>query len=488
MDIINKINNYYALSIKEDLNSGEFQQFKNILFDYVGHDNPLALKPYFIAQSKRNEFLRITEILINLFEKLTFAYFNNSEIRNILSINGRVKDYIVVNPGYSRKHLVVRLDAYYDISKDSLSLLEINTDNPSYIGMNDLFIKTFDQLPSLKILRQKFNVKSDTMVALLYEVLIKKYKEYCSNFKKLEQKDPHIVIVCSRNSFIRNDVDLIVKFLKEKNFNVSYADPRDFDYDGKVLKLNGETVDIVYRDTLKDFFRTESSGKIHSNLRNKILSYSKKACLQNGFINRHLKKGYFGHAEDVLQAYSDNNICIINPFSSTICAQKLTFALIQDDLFSHLFNEEELDTIKKYIPWTKVLGEYKTNFDNKQVDLINFVKKNRKQFVLKPNGGHGGKGILIGCEINQKLWERKIDEVIKSGLKYIVQEFTDIPTENFPAFSNGTFEDSSQQYFNINFWGIDGKFAGSFVRASEKKVINVSQGGRYVPLYYVLNY
>ena len=60
-------------------------------------------------------------------------------------------------------------------------------------------------------------------------------------------------------------------------------------------------------------------------------------------------------------------------------------------------------------------------------------------------------------------------------------------TENFPVYENGTFKGFSPQYVNINFWGVDGKFAGSFVRASDKKVINVDQGGRFVPLYYVLN-
>ena len=132
-----------------------------------------------------------------------------------------------------------------------------------------------------------------------------------------------------------------------------------------MLKLNGEEVHIVYRDNIKDFFRSESTGKIHSKIRNKVLNYTKTACLHNRFINHYFKRGYFGHAEDIIQAYSDNNICIINPFSSCICAQKSTFALIQDNRFKHLFNEEELDMINKYIPWTRILGSYKTYYDYK---------------------------------------------------------------------------------------------------------------------------
>lgn len=486
MDIINKINSY-TQSVNKNQNDIEYNQFKNTLFDYNISEKVISIKPYFITQQKREEFLKITETLLSLFEKLTCAYFNNNEIRHILSVQGRAKDYMEVNPGYSLKQVVTRFDAFYNISNGGLKFLEVNLDNPSYIGMNDLFINLFNQLPSLKYLRKEFIINSDFLIDSLYKVLIKKYKEYCSNFKKKERKNPHIVIVCSRNSFIKDDVDLIVKFLKDKDLNVNHADPRDFVYDGKVLKLYGENVDIVYRDTLKDFFRTESTGKIHSAVRNKILTWTKNACLHNNFINSCLKKGYFGHAEDIIKAYSENNVCIINPFSSGVAAQKITFALVQDDRFKTLFNDDELDAISKYIPWTRVFGEYKTSFYNKEIDLANFVKTNKKEFVLKPNRGYGGKGIIIGPDTEQKIWERKINGIIRSGLKYVVQEFIDIPTENFPALDNSVPGRYSKQYFNINFWGIDGKYAGAFIRASEKKIINITQGGKLVPLYYIVN-
>ena len=484
MDIINKINNFYFQSTKEHYNT-EYQQLRNLLDNYNIRVNNLALKPYFITRKKRDEFSKITEILLNVFEKLTSAYHNNNAIRNLLSISGRNKDYIGVNTGYLRKLQIARLDSFYNMKEDSLKFLEINSDNPSYLGISDLFINSFDQLPSLKSLREVYNIQSDLLIDPLYRILIKKYKEYCAFFNKQEQEEPYIAVVCSRNSFIRNDVNVIIEYLKEKNPNVNYADPRDFIYDGKVLKLNGEKVDIVYRDTLKDFFRTESAGKIHSDFRNKILDYTKYACLHNRYMNHYLKKGYFGHAEDIINAYSDNNICIINPFSSGLCSQKSSFALIQDEQFRSLFNEEESHVIDRYIPWTRLIGNYKTCYDNKQIDLVNFIKINREKFVLKPNNSYGGKGILIGSEIKQKNWENKINIIIESGSKYIVQEYIDIPTESLPVYSNNTYKGFSTQFFNINFWVFDGKFVGSYVRASEKKIINISQGGMLVPLYYV---
>lgn len=491
MDIINKINNYYTLSLQERFNSTEYQQFKKLLSAYNMQDKEKTIaksfKPYFITLKQRQEFSQITEVLLNVFEKLTNAYYNNHQVKTALLLNGRVKNYLSVNPGYSKKQLVVRLDAFYNFPNNLLRFLEINSDAPSGMGLGDLMMKIFDRLPTLESVKNDFKISRDILIESLYKLLLKKYEEYCKNFGKQEKENPFVAIVCSRNSSIREDVDFIITFLKEKGLHVSYADPRDFEYDGKVLKLNGNEVNIVYRDDVNDFFRSESTGKIYSNMRNKVINYTNKVCMRNRFLNCYLKRGYLGHSEDIIQAYADNNICIINPFSSGICSQKSTFALIHDDYFRTLFNEEELTVINKYIPWTRILRSYKTCYDNNQIDLVPFIKTHRQNFVLKPNRGYGGKGILIGSEIEQVEWERKINRIINSGSKYVVQEYIDVPTENFPVYRNGLFKGVSPQYVNINFWGIDGKFAGGFARASDKKVINVAQGGRHVPLYYISN-
>ena len=213
MDIINKINNFYFQSAREHYNT-EYQQIKNQLDNHNIRVKSLALKPYFITRKKRDEFLKVTEILLSIFEKLTSAYFNNNEIRNHLLINGRNKDYIGVNSGYSGKLQVVRLDSFYNMNEDSLKFLEINADNPSYLGINDLFINLFDQLPSLKYLSKEYNIQRELLVESLYRMLINKYREYCTYYNKREKEDPNIAVVCSRNSFIRNDVNVIVEYLK----------------------------------------------------------------------------------------------------------------------------------------------------------------------------------------------------------------------------------------------------------------------------------
>jgi len=502
MELTERINALYRNLLEEQTTESEYQIFQKLVSDYK-IDEMMKLrrksiqwfysfkqpsKPYFVSLKKYQEFSEVTTILSNVFEKLTNAYYYNNSIKTILSVNGQVRNYLGTNPGYSRKLPITRLDAFYNFSADSLHFLEINTDIPGGMGDNDMLIKIFDCLPSMKLLKNKFEMRRETLVNSLHKMLLKNYKEYCENFKKTEKENPHIAIVCARNSEMRLEVDFIIALLKKEDFNVSYGDPRDFVYDGKILKLNGEVVDIINRrENIRDIFRTDSTGKLHSNIRNKVLNYSKTVCLNNRFLNSYLKRGYFGHTEDLLKAYSENNVCMVNPFFSSIPVQKSAFALIQDNRFKNLFDEEELHVINKYIPWTRILKEGKTFYDNKEINLLQFIKTNRQKFVLKPNYGFGGKGVLIGSEAGQSDWEKKINQIINSGSKYIVQEYIDIPTENFPIYENGALKGFSPQYVNINFWAVDGKFAGGLVRAADNKVINVANGARFVPVYYVLN-
>jgi len=502
MDTAEKINILYEHSLKDQFSKAEYETFQKLASDYniqemMKHRRKCKnsfyafkepSKPYFISFKKRQEFSDVSAILLKIMEKLTDAYYCNENLKNTIPIPGQVRNYIGVNPGYSGKLSIARLDTLYNFSTDSLRFLEINTDIPAGMGDNDMLIKIFDCLPSMKFLRNKFEISRDTLVDSLYKILLKKYKEYCACFHKPEKENPHIAIVCARNSDSRLEVDFIIELLKKEGLKASYADPRDFAYDGKSLMLNGKEVDIVNRrENIRDIFRTDSTGKPHSNLRNKVLSISKTACLNNRFVNKYLKRGYFGHTEDLIRAFSENNVCMVNPFYTGISVQKQAFALLSDRSFRSLFNEEEQHVIDKYIPWTRIFKECKTFYDNKEINLVPFIKTNRQNFVLKPNMGFGGKGVVIGSEMIQSDWEKKINSIINSGLRYIVQEYIEIPSENFPVYKDGRLKGFSRQYVNLNFWGVDGKFEGSLVRASQNKVINVTQGARFVPVYYVLN-
>ena len=63
---------------------------------------------------------------------------------------------------------------------------------------------------------------------------------------------------------------------------------------------------------------------------------------------------------------------------------------------------------------------------------------------------------------------------------YIVQEYVPVPEEMFPVIVDGHVHMKLKR-FNINPFGIGGRYAGSITRISDHAVINVSAGGGLLP-------
>ncbi len=190
---------------------------------------------------------------------------------------------------------------------------------------------------------------------------------------------------------------------------------------------------------------------------------------------------YWDDVQPIIQAYRDGKVCLINPFSSRIGGLKSVLAIMTDEKMQKLFTPEEQEAIKAYIPWTRLVKEGKTKLRNKKIDLLPYLTKNKDMFVLKPNSGYGGAGVMIGREAKQIDWDAALEKTKTAN--WVIQEYLEIPKESFPEFTpNLTFSDKN---CNINFFAFDGEFAGGFVRVSSSSIINIHRGGGLVLLFYV---
>ena len=70
------------------------------------------------------------------------------------------------------------------------------------------------------------------------------------------------------------------------------------------------------------------------------------------------------------------------------------------------------------------------------VDLVQFIVEHKDQLVLKPNDEYGGKGIVLGWEVDDAAWA----EALRTALRepYIVQERVSLPSEPYPSVVDGT--------------------------------------------------
>jgi uncharacterized circularly permuted ATP-grasp superfamily protein len=113
------------------------------------------------------------------------------------------------------------------------------------------------------------------------------------------------------------------------------------------------------------------------------------------------------------------------------------------------------------------------------VDLLGFVADNRERLVLKPASDYGGHGVALGIETSQEEWEAMIESHAELG-DFVVQEYVPVPEEMFPTVEDGHVQMRLKR-FNINPFGIGGRYAGMITRISDRAVINVSAGGGLLP-------
>ncbi|NJM53133.1 MAG: hypothetical protein HC846_06915 [Blastocatellia bacterium] len=119
------------------------------------------------------------------------------------------------------------------------------------------------------------------------------------------------------------------------------------------------------------------------------------------------------------------------------------------------------------------MREGKTTFRGKQVDLLELLRRERENFILKPHDDYGGHGISLGWENSESEWEEILGNALQNC--FVVQEKVEVDKVKIPTFNS----EASIETLNIDFdpFLFNGKVHGGLVRLSAKSLVNVTQGG-----------
>ncbi len=414
-----------------------------------GDPFPTFLKPYFVDMRERKAIAHATEKIMTGLEKVGAEYMAGNDFDGLIHLHGRTAELAEVDPLYPNFQVMVRLDVFYHPDTGEMKFIEVNCGDPSGMGWHDAMLDFFLELPILKAMGEKYDLHTDHLLVTHKDALLDKYRQYCATRGIAPKSKPRFAIVCDRDSTILGDVNVVVEYYEKMGQKAVFADPRDFDYDGEKLSLNGEEIDIIYRDALEDF--------IHDN--------------------------FWVDCQNAINAYRDGKVCFVNPVRAATGDFKTLTAVMSDDKYKDIFDEEEWEVMQRCIPWTRLLRESTTTFRGETIDLVKFALENKDTFVLKPNEGYGGFGIYIGTDCTEDEWRKAVDSAL--GADYAIQEFVKIPREEFPVVEGGEFTGFELKNVNINYWSHGGKFAGAFLRAAAGNIINVHQGGGLVPVIFV---
>ena len=133
----------------------------------------------------------------------------------------------------------------------------------------------------------------------------------------------------------------------------------------------------------------------------------------------------------------DNGCLLVGTQTSTFLHSKLTMGLLSEGRPWMTGSERSL--VDRYLPWTRILSERRTDRGGRQVDLLPFVVRNRELLVLKAGLGESGNQVVIGREVDQAGWESAVREAVESGGS-IVQDFVEPQTCRVTLIADGADE------------------------------------------------
>jgi glutathionylspermidine synthase len=403
---------------------------------FAGHTIPYVLMPHFVSPGQVRRVRRAVESLSRVLNRFCDAYPNDARLREELALPPAEDALVRVDPGFSRPLRICRLDAF--LQGYEVKFLEFNADSPAGIGYTDVLYEGLRRSLRLPRVEAEFDTAYTPMLPLLIETLLGAYAELRAKRPHLPET-PRLALIDLPESPAVPEFRIVCQAARRLGVEADFASIEELAYDGSVLRVAGEPVQLVYRRVLID----------------------------------ELEEG------DLTAAARDGNVCMVNPARARVANNKKLFALLDDPRFAHLIEPREAEAIATTIPWTRILRPGRVTYGQWAVDLLEFVSDNRPRLVLKPASEYGGHGVSLGVETGQEEWDRLIAAHAEDR-DYVVQEYVPVPEEMFPAVEGGHVQMRLKR-FNINPFGIGGRYAGMITRISDRAVVNVSAGGGLLP-------
>jgi uncharacterized circularly permuted ATP-grasp superfamily protein len=402
------------------------------------------LRPFFISESDEARLREVTEVIAALGERVIVAALADRSLLAQFGLSEQEERLVRIEPGYSFASTASRLDSF--LLPDSLQFAEYNAESPAGPGYTETLGELFRELEVMRRFEERYDVRSHASMALLLRALLTSYRDWGGS-----EPAPQIAIVDWREVPTWNEFEIIQARFEKLGANTLVCDPRDLEFDGKRLTAKGKKIDFVYRRVLI----------------NDIIARPEECAA-------------------LLNAYEARAVCVANTLRCKIPHKKAFFAVLTDERNAALFTEAERDVIRRHIPWTRVVADTRTTREGESIELLDFIRKGRENFVLKPNDEYGGAGVTLGWENDAASWDAAIQKaVIAAPGTWIAQEKIRIRREIFPYYEAATGVKFQDMLVDSAPYLFRGKLSGYLTRLSATGLANVTSGGGQVPVFVV---
>jgi hypothetical protein len=407
------------------------------------------LRPFFISPEDEARVRRATETLARLGERLAAAAVEDNSLFAQFHLRPEEERLVRLPAGGGPASTASRVDAF--LLPDSLKFTEYNGESPAGSGYTETLSEIFRELPVMKEFAKKFEIHSYSLSAHLLDALIGTYRDWGATSQR-----PQMLIVDWKEVPTWSEFEILKQRFESLQVPVVLADPRELEWDGKKLTAKGKKIDLVYRRVLI----------------NDIVARPKEC-------------------DALVKAYEAQAVCVANNFRCKIPHVKAFFAVLTEQKNAKLFSSEELEMIQRHVPWTRVVEDVKTDYHGKPIVLLDYIRKNQKDLVLKPSDEYGGTGVTLGWEVDAGLWEKSIQAALPCGKSakehgcWIVQEKIAMRRGEFPYIDARGKVEFRDMLVDLAPYMFRGKLSGFLTRLSASSLANVTSGGGQIPAFRV---
>jgi uncharacterized circularly permuted ATP-grasp superfamily protein len=258
---------------------------------------------------------------------------------------------------------------------------------------------------------------------------------------------PRVAVVDWKEVATRAEFDLICERFQRHGIPARFVDPRELEYKDGELSAGGQPIDLIYR--------------------------------------RLLTSELLGREDEVkalIEAYRARVVCVVNSFRAKLLDKKMLLAMLHDDRIARHYTAEEAEAIRRHVPWTRRVAERKTTGpDGAEIDLVPWALAHRAELVLKPNDEVGGRGVLIGANLENGVWERAVKLALIDPS--VVQKRVPLPSAMFPETGAAGELFFSRRFIESDPYLFRGETRGVLTRLSASTLCNVQAGAGTVPTF-----
>jgi len=387
---------------------------------YKGKPVPFLFNPMFFSEEEGSQLGEIMSMMMKIGDKVTDRYINDSKYRKLFGFPKFIEEMIVRENKYDVNVPIARFDLFFH-DKDSFKFCELNTDGSSAMNEDNTIGRILMDSKAVRDFSKDYELKNHELINLWVNESIKLFGKWDPT-----NKSPNVAIVDFVESGTSAEFIEFKKAYEKNGYNCIIADPRELVYrEGKLYK-DEYKIDLVYR---------------------RIVTFE---LIQKA-----------SEAQDFINAYMEDAMCVIGTIRSQIIHNKIFFKILFDEETQSFLDAQEIEFIKKHIPYTGIFGGDEKVYEH--------VLYNKDKYIMKPMDMNASQGVFVGRDLDEKEWEERLKE--KFNMDYLFQEFIPPYKRDFIVFEDDKFTKKTFKSI-VGVFMYNKKFAGLYTRIGTSNIIS----------------